>query len=100
GPVIVKPFSSSAMFGAPNAMHGPPVTVHVTSPTKRVFSDRIRVLTTVPLISSAAAAVPVSDMAPARTEPTASLESPFIVALLTDEVAVSCAESAHKASGK
>src|SRR5947208_5335109 len=31
GPVLVKPFRFSAMFGAPNAIHGAPVTLQVTS---------------------------------------------------------------------
>ena len=33
-------------------MHGPPVTVHVTSLTRRVFSDRINVRTMVPHVLS------------------------------------------------
>src|SRR5207248_11778882 len=38
-PVMVNPLRASTMFGAPNAMQGPPVTRHVTSPTSRVFSE-------------------------------------------------------------
>src|SRR6266508_3381157 len=34
-------------------MHGPPVTVQVTSPTRRLFSRIVRVLEMTPLISSA-----------------------------------------------
>ena len=41
------------MLGAPKAMHGPPVTLHVTSPTRREFSESISVLRIVPLMSSA-----------------------------------------------
>ena len=43
GPVMVKPFRLKTMFGAPNAMHGPPVTLHVKSLTNRVFFESINV---------------------------------------------------------
>ena len=35
---MVNPFSRSAMFGAPNWMHGVVVMVHVTSPTSWLSS--------------------------------------------------------------
>src|SRR5262249_43726006 len=38
-PVIENPLSVSAMFGAPNAIHGAPVTWQVTSPTRRESSE-------------------------------------------------------------
>jgi len=41
------------MRGAPNEIHGAPVTVQVTLPTRRLFSLIIRVVAMRPLISSA-----------------------------------------------
>jgi hypothetical protein len=52
---MVNPFSRSAMFGAPNWMHGVVVIVHVTSPTSRLSSTTIFVTLMTPLMSSAAA---------------------------------------------
>src|SRR5216110_1551965 len=66
------------MFGAPKAMHGPPVTVHVTSPIRRVFSERISVLTTVPLMSSAAAGAAANIHATNVIEATATVARALI----------------------
>ena len=54
---MVNPFSRSAMFGAPNWMHGVVVMVHVTSPTSWLSSTMTLVTLRVPLMFSAAATV-------------------------------------------
>jgi hypothetical protein len=48
GPVIVNPLRLSVTSDTANAMHGAPVTWHVTSPTRREASESINVRTTVP----------------------------------------------------
>src|SRR3982074_3170018 len=72
GPVIVKPLRFSEMSDAPNAMHGAPVTVHVTLPTSREFSESISVLTITPLMSRASAAPDASNSAPPTTPASAN----------------------------
>src|SRR6266542_7151253 len=65
-PVIVKPLSCRVMCPLPNAIHGAPVTVQVTSPTRRLSSLIVRVDEMSPLTSSAEAA-PIEDMITAPT---------------------------------
>src|SRR4030095_13079993 len=72
GPVMENPFRLNEMFGAPNAMHGPPVTWQVTSPTSRESSDSIKVLTTTPLMSSAPAGADAK-RAPIAMTPTTTI---------------------------
>src|SRR5262249_54256500 len=60
------------IFGAPNAMQGPPVTWQVTSPTSLESSDSISVLTMVPRISSALARVELPKRTPMATTTTAT----------------------------
>src|SRR5262252_4949728 len=55
GPVIVNPFRRRSMCELPNWIHGAPLTVHVTSPTRRLLSLIVRVVEIRPLMSSASA---------------------------------------------
>src|SRR5260370_6325293 len=54
-PVILKPFKSSVMPGAPSAMQGAPLTVQVTSPMSLLLSVIVSVVAMVPLMSVAKA---------------------------------------------
>jgi hypothetical protein len=76
--MIENPFRLNEMFGAPNAMHGPPVTWQVTSPTSRESSDSIRVLTTTPLMSSARAEEDAK-RAPIVMTPTTTIRQVFML---------------------
>src|SRR6516162_4841894 len=56
--VIVKPFKRNLIPEAPITMHGAPATMHVTSPTSSLSSERVSVVEIVPLMSLALARVP------------------------------------------
>src|SRR5258708_7788365 len=51
--VMVKPFRRNWIPGAPNAMHGAPATIQVTSPTSSLSSKMVNVVEMVPLMSVA-----------------------------------------------
>ena len=51
--VSVNPFRRSSTWPLPNTIHGAPVTVHVTSPTRRLSSLIVRVLEMTPLFALA-----------------------------------------------
>src|SRR6516165_6626531 len=54
-PVMLYPFRSNVKPEAPKLIHGAPVTVQVTSPTRRLLSVIVSVVVIVPLISVAQA---------------------------------------------